>query len=103
MLICLFTCSIVFVQPSYAADAANGAKLFSVNCASCHAKGRNLVIKNKTLQKDALETYGMYSIEKIVYQIGHGKNAMPAFRKLSDQQMEDIATYVLQQADNGWS
>jgi cytochrome c6 len=69
-----------FVQPGYAADAVNGSKLFAVNCASCHAKGRNLVMKDKTLQKDALEQYGMYSLEKIVYQIGHGKNAMPAFR-----------------------
>ena len=80
-----------------------GAKLFSQNCAACHAGGGNLVNGAKTLKKDALEKYDMYSKEAIVYQVTNGKNAMPAFgNRLSSEQIEHLADYVLAQADKGW-
>jgi len=41
---------------SPAADTANGAKIFSANCAACHMGGRNVVAAAKTLKKDALES-----------------------------------------------
>ena len=45
----------------------------------------------------------MNSLEAIVYQVVNGKNAMPAFKgRLSDAQIEDVATYVLSQAESGW-
>ncbi|MBH8574269.1 c-type cytochrome [Nostocaceae cyanobacterium CENA369] len=85
------------------ADAANGAKLFSSNCASCHAGGKNLVQAQKTLKKDALEKYGMNSAEAIIAQVTNGKNAMPAFKgRLKSNQIEDIAAYILEQADKDW-
>ena len=90
-------------SPALAADAASGAKVFSANCASCHAGGRNLVNAAKTLKKADLEKYGMYSAEAIVYQTTNGKGAMPAFKgRLKAEQIENVAAYVLQQADNGW-
>ncbi|PAX52777.1 cytochrome c6 PetJ [Brunnivagina elsteri] len=93
-----------FSRPAFAAgDAASGAKIFSANCASCHAGGKNLVQANKTLKKDALEKYGMYSEEAIIAQVAGGKNAMPAFTgRLNDAQKADVAAYVLSQADKGW-
>ena len=45
----LFT--IAFNRPALAADTANGAKIFSANCAACHMGGRNVVMAGKTLQK----------------------------------------------------
>ena len=65
----------------------------------------NVVISStKNLQKDTLEKYGMFSSDAIQAQVTHGKNAMPAFgSRLSDAQKEDVATYVLQQAEQGWS
>jgi cytochrome c6 len=34
----------------------------------------------------------------------NGKMAMPAFKgRLTDEQIEDVATYVLDQAGKGWS
>jgi cytochrome c6 len=91
-------------SPAFAADASSGAKVFSANCASCHMGGRNVVMANKTLKKDALKTYGMDSIDAIITQVTNGKNAMPAFKgRLNTQQIEDVATYVLDQADKGWS
>ena len=93
----------VFASPAWAGDAANGAKIFGANCAACHSGGNNVVNAQKTLKKDALEKYDMYSLDKVKYQVIHGKNAMPAFGgRLTDEQVEDVATYVLSQADKGW-
>ena len=95
--------NLAFSAPAFAADAANGAKIFNANCAACHAGGRNVVMPPKTLQKADLEKYGMYSAEKIITQVTNGKGAMPRFKgKLNSTQIEDVASYVLAQADNGW-
>lgn len=97
----LFT--FAFSSPAWAGDAANGAKIFSANCASCHAGGKNLVNAAKTLKKDDLEKYGMYSEAAIIAQITKGKAAMPAFNgRLKSDQIEDVAAYVMAQAEKGW-
>jgi cytochrome c6 len=99
--IAIFT--FAFSSPAFAADAAGGKAVFTANCASCHAGGKNLVNAAKTLKKADLEKYGMYSAEAIVYQVTNGKGAMPAFgKKLKAEQIENVAAYVLEQADNGW-
>ncbi|MBD2596203.1 c-type cytochrome [Nostoc spongiaeforme FACHB-130] len=97
--IAIFT--FAFSTPALAADTSNGAKVFSANCASCHAGGKNLVQANKTLKKDALDKYGMNSAEAIIAQVTNGKNAMPAFKgRLKSNQIEDVAAYVLDEANN---
>ncbi|MEH2301491.1 cytochrome c6 PetJ [Nostoc sp.] len=99
--IAIFT--FTFSSPALAADAVSGAKVFSANCASCHAGGKNLVQAQKNLKKDALEKYGMYSAEAIIAQVTKGKNAMPAFgKRLKPNQIEDVTAYVLSQADKDW-
>ncbi|MCA1904932.1 MAG: c-type cytochrome [Cyanobacteria bacterium KgW148] len=83
--------------------ADEGAKLFTANCAACHAGGGNRVVAAKTLKQAALEKYGMNTVEAISYQVKKGKNAMPAFgKKLSDEQINLVANYVLEQAANNW-
>ena len=53
--------------------------------------------------KNALAKYGMDSLKDIKNQVSNGKSAMPAFKnKLSDKQIEDVATYVLEQAEEEW-
>jgi cytochrome c6 len=92
-----------FAQPSLAVDLESGAKLFKANCAACHALGSNRVVAAKTLKKEALEKYAMYSLDAITYQVTKGKNAMPAFgKKLKTDEIENVASYVLAQADAGW-
>ena len=92
-----------FASPAIAGDVASGAKIFSANCAACHAGGNNVINGAKTLKKDALDKYEMNSLEAITYQVINGKNAMPAFKdRLSNTQIEDVATYVLSQAEKGW-
>lgn len=94
---------LVLGRPALAADSTNGGKIFGANCASCHMGGNNMVMANKTLKKDALEQFGMYSTDAITNQVINGKNAMPSFKgRLTDDQIQDVAAYVLQQADKGW-
>jgi cytochrome c6 len=93
-----------FTRPALAdGDAASGAKVFSANCAACHAGGNNVVMSEKTLKKEALGKFGMNSAEAIIKQVTNGKNAMPSFKgRLSDQQIQDVAAYVLSQSEKGW-
>ncbi|MDZ8189428.1 MAG: c-type cytochrome [Nostoc sp. ChiSLP02] len=99
--IAIFT--FAFSSPALAANSVSGAKVFSSNCASCHAGGKNLVKAEKSLKKDALEKYGLYSAEAIIAQVTNGKGAMPAFgNRLKSEQIEDVAAYVLSQADKDW-
>jgi cytochrome c6 len=100
--IALFTIS---PQPSaQAVNLVNGAKLFVANCSACHVGGNNVIIASKTLKKEALAKYNINSLDAIRYQIAHGKNAMPAFKsRLNETQIEDIASYVLSQAEKGWT
>ena len=103
LLVFLTAAMFAFATPAMAGDADSGAKIFSANCAACHAGGRNVINGAKTLQKDALDKYEMNSIDAIIYQVNNGKNAMPAFKdRLSDAQIDDVATYVLSQAEKGW-
>ncbi|MFN7787306.1 MAG: cytochrome c6 PetJ [Pseudanabaena sp.] len=95
--------SLAFGQPAFA-EVSQGAKIFNNNCAQCHAGGRNNVVAAKTLKADALEKYGKKSVEAISLQVTKGKGAMPAFgKKLSPEEINLVANYVLEQAQNGWA
>lgn len=95
--------SLAFGQPAFA-EVSAGAKIFNNNCAQCHAGGRNNVVAAKTLKLDALEKYGKNSVEAITLQVTKGKGAMPAFgKKLSADEIDLVANYVLEQAQNGWA
>lgn len=90
--------------PAMAANLTNGAKVFNANCAACHTAGKNLVNPAKTLKMAALEKYDIASLDAIKTQIAKGKGAMPGFKtRLTAVQIEDVASYVLDQANKGWS
>jgi len=93
------------VAPALAGDAAAGVSVFSGNCAACHAGGRNVIMPLKTLQQDALEEYldGGATEKAVVKQVTNGKNAMPAFGgRLSDDDIANVAAYVIATAKAGW-
>lgn len=95
--------SLSFSQPAFA-EVSEAAKIFNNNCAQCHADGVNKLSPLKTLKKVDLQKYGMYSVDAIISQVTNGKGAMPAFSKrLKRNQIELVAAYVLEQADNGWA
>jgi cytochrome c6 len=89
--------------PAQAADEVRGKQVFDTNCAACHIGGGNVVNGAKTLKKADLEQYGMASVEAITTQVKNGKAAMPSFLgRLTEEDIEDVATYVLSQAELGW-
>lgn len=99
------TISIISINTniSNAADIQAGEQVFNANCSACHAGGNNAIMPDKTLKKDVLEAYEMNSIDAITYQVTNGKNAMPAFGgRLADEDIENVASYVLSQAEQGW-
>jgi len=103
IVLCAIALLVVSTFPAQAADVGKGAKIFTANCSACHLGGNNVIIANKTLKKEALEKYGMKSLDAIKNQVRKGKNAMPAFgHRLREDQVEDVATYVLSQSEKGW-
>lgn len=98
----LLLLNVALERPAAAGPSAD--QLFQTNCAVCHALGTNRVVADKTLKKEALQQYDMYSKDAIVNQITYGKNAMPRFKgRLTPQQIETVAAYVLDRAEQGWS
>jgi cytochrome c6 len=80
-----------------------GQQVFSNTCSACHIGGTNVIVPKKTLTQEALEKYAMDSVDAIKQQVTQGKNAMPAFGdRLTPDQIDAVAGYVLEQADAGW-
>jgi len=92
-------------EPAFAGDAGAGEQIFSGNCAACHAGGQNVIMPEKTLEQAALEEYldGGANEKSVIKQVTNGKNAMPAFgSRLSQADIENVATYVITTAKDGW-
>lgn len=85
-------------------DLDAGQQIFTQNCAACHAGGNNVINPDKTLQIETLKLYKMDSIDAITNQVANGNVAgMPAFReRLSDEDIQNVANFVLKQANTGW-
>ena len=106
--------SVMFAIPTYAnnaytGDVAAGEKVFEKNCATCHAGGQNAIVSSQTLKQEALEQYLFnyrleHNVEAIEYQVANGRGAMPAFQgRIRDKDIADVAAYVKEQSENGWS
>lgn len=103
LLIAVSVLSITFSPSALAADTTNGAKIFSAQCAGCHINGGNIVRRGKTLKQKALKRNGVDSLEAIASVVANGKNNMSAYKdRLTEQHIEDVSVYVLEQADKGW-
>jgi cytochrome c6 len=94
---------VTLTEPALAANIDNGAKLFEVHCAGCHINGGNIVRRNKTLKLKALERNGYNTVDSITTIVANGKANMSAYKnRLSETEMVDVSTYVLEQANQGW-
>ncbi|MBD2496074.1 c-type cytochrome [Nostoc sp. FACHB-280] len=101
LILLLFTTT--FTLPANASDTADGAQIFSVHCAGCHINGSNIIRRGKNLKKQALKKYNMDSIEAITSIVTNGKSNMSAYKdRLSEQEIHDVAVYVLEQAAKDW-
>jgi len=85
-------------------DLDAGEQIFAQNCAACHANGENSVKAEKTLKIEVLEKNKMNTIEAITYQVKNGNpGGMPSFSSLEDEDVINVANYVLNQAKtNSW-
>nr|QCI06507.1 cytochrome c553 [Erythroglossum lusitanicum] len=85
-------------------DIDAGQQIFSQNCTACHMGGNNLVVAEKTLKIEALKKFNMDSIQAITNQVTNGNvKGMPAFGgRLSEEDIQNVANYVLNQANIGW-
>lgn len=102
LLITLSVLTITF-NSAAAADTVNGAKIFSVECAGCHINGGNIIRRGKNLKLKALKRNHVDSLEEIASLVSNGKNIMSAYKdKLSEQQIQDVSVYVLEQAAKDW-
>jgi cytochrome c6 len=80
-----------------------GAKIFQINCVGCHPNGNNIIRRGKNLKKKTLKRNGFDSIEAIANLVSNGKNNMSAFKdRLTPQQIDEVAKYVLQKAETNW-
>ena len=78
----------------------NGEILFKNNCSVCHLGGNNIIIPEKNLKKETLKENGMDTISAISYQIINGKNGMPGFGgRLTEDEIEEIASYILEKSE----
>ncbi len=94
---------IMSLQQTAFADTDDGAKIFAANCAGCHINGGNIIRRGKNLQIKALKKYNMNSVEAISHIVTYGKNNMSAYKdRLSESEIQTVATYVLNQAENNW-
>lgn len=102
-IISIFSSSNVFAE-DLEIDLDAGQQIFTQNCAACHVGGQNVVIAEKTLELEVLNKYSMDSIGAITKQVTNGNVAgMPAFgEKLSEEDIQNVANYVLNQAKIGW-
>ena len=85
-----------------AADVIDGKKLFEANCAACHAGGQNTIVKDKDLQKDALQkNFAMdaAAIEAYVKDGNVHKGALMFGGTMkSSGDFDNVVSYVLDQA-----
>jgi cytochrome c6 len=87
----------------WAADLGNGEKVFQVNCVGCHVNGGNIIRRGKNLKLKALQKNGYADVEAIAAIVTNGKANMSAYKDtLTQQQIENVAAYVLDQAEKGW-
>lgn len=105
-IIAILIAVVVLVWLPTSANAANleqGEKVFELQCAGCHVNGGNIIRRGKNLKLKALERNGYGTIEAISEIVTHGKANMSAYNdRLSAEEIQAVAAYVLEQANRGW-
>ncbi|OUL19959.1 cytochrome c6 PetJ [Nostoc sp. 106C] len=103
ILVAFFILSSILTPSAKAEDIVSGAQIFDIHCAGCHVNGGNIVRRGKTLKKKALKKYGMDSLEAISSIVTNGKSNMPAYKdRLTTEQIQAVAAYVLEQSEKDW-
>jgi cytochrome c6 len=98
-----FLLVVVLLGCAVAPVRADGGALFEQHCAGCHVNGGNIIRRGKTLRMAALERQGLASPEAIATVIQAGIGQMSPYGSvLGDDGVQQVATWVWQQAELGW-
>ena len=82
---------------------ATTQELFTIQCAGCHPNGGNVIRRGKNLKLRALKRHDVASVEAITTLITNGKGLMSAYRdRLTPEEIDSLANYVWDQAQNSW-
>eukprot|EP00889_Picochlorum_renovo_P007832 jgi/Picre1/34862/NNA_002328.t1 len=101
--------------PEYAVAGTDPAATFENTCAGCHAGGGNIVKRDATLSLSDLQKYGLDGPDALYSIIYNGNGSMPGYgaecapkgkctfgKRLSDSEISELATYILDKAKSGW-
>lgn len=107
--------AIAFPALVSADEGRTAAAVFNSTCAGCHAGGGNIVRPNATLRMEDLKKYDIADPSELYKIIYSGRASMPGYGKecapkgactfgprLSDEEVQGLANFVYQQAQNGW-
>lgn len=94
-------------------NLSQGETIFQQTCSSCHVGGSNVIAKERSLQREALETFlGLNFVDQLnessnianfVKDSNFHRGAMAFTGRLSDEDLKDVAAFVYIQAmENKW-
>mmetsp|Transcript_27539 Transcript_27539/g.46371 ORF Transcript_27539/g.46371 Transcript_27539/m.46371 type:complete len:189 (+) Transcript_27539:217-783(+) len=95
-------------------DILRGEKIFQSSCSGCHEGGGNLLSRGKSLRRNDLLKFNYLDKDEMSQLISKGQGQMPAYgsftspkgnimpAKLTIDEIEDVSSYVLQQAETDW-
>jgi cytochrome c6 len=90
-------------NPESSPEFASGSKVFEIHCAGCHINGGNIVRRGKNLKLKVLQKNQMDSLEAIATIVANGKGNMSAYSdRLTSEQIQAVAGYVLDRAQANW-
>ena len=103
-IILLLLVALNFNSPTASAvNLADGEQIFQTNCAPCHAGGGNVMRWWKNLKLNTLKNNKLDSEEAIANLVTNGKSSMSAYKdRLTEAEIKNVSTYVLQQAQKNW-
>jgi len=104
-IIILNLCNLLYVPVAYSQsiELNQGEEIFTVNCAGCHPNGGNIIRRGKNLRLKALQKNGYNSVDSIEKIVTYGKNNMSSFvDRLTPEEINMVAKYVFNQAENNW-
>lgn len=111
----LSCCVMLSSQPAMAFDGDGASSFTSRGCVGCHAVGGNVVAPSATLFTNDLTKNGLNTKEDVSNLIALGRGKMPGYgeacapkgactfgARLDADEIDALATYVLERAANDW-
>jgi cytochrome c6 len=86
-----------------AAQSRSGSEIFVTHCVGCHPNGGNIIRRWKGLHQGALRRNQVNSVDAIATLVRNGKGLMSAYaNRLTEDEIQTVAAYVFEQAENDW-